>query len=90
MLSLMAKNWWLFLVRGIAAIVFGILAIVWPGITLLTLVFFFGAYALINGISAIIAAVRGEPGTRGHGWSVAIIGVISVIAGIGAFFYPGI
>ena len=89
MLALMAKNWWLFLVRGIAAIVFGILAFAWPGITLLTMVFFFGAFALIDGISAIFAAVRGDPGTRGHGWTVAILGVISVIAGIVAFFYPG-
>jgi uncharacterized membrane protein HdeD (DUF308 family) len=90
MVALMAKNWWLFLVRGIAAIAFGILALIWPGITLVTLVFFFGAYALVDGISNIIAAVRGDPGTRGHGWTVAILGAISVVAGVIAFVYPGI
>lgn len=67
MLSLMARNWWAIALRGVAAIAFGILTIALPGLTLLSLVFLFGAYALIDGVSSIVAAVRGEPGTRGHG-----------------------
>jgi uncharacterized membrane protein HdeD (DUF308 family) len=46
MVNALAKNWWLLLLRGIAAVVFGVLAFVWPGLTLLTLVLFYGAFAL--------------------------------------------
>jgi uncharacterized membrane protein HdeD (DUF308 family) len=90
MLTLLAKNWWTVAIRGIAAIVFGIAAFLWPGITILALVYLFGAYALVDGIFAIISAVRADPATRGHGWTVALLGVVSVIAGIGSFILPGI
>jgi hypothetical protein len=54
-LAALANNWWLFLVRGIAAIVFGILASVWPRITLSTLVLLYGAFALVDGVFALLA-----------------------------------
>ena len=53
------KNWWLLLLRGIAAIVFGMLAFAWPGLTLLTLILFYGAFALVDGVLAIVAAITG-------------------------------
>jgi uncharacterized membrane protein HdeD (DUF308 family) len=90
MLALMARNWWVIALRGIAAIAFGILTIVWPTLSLLGIIFLFGAYALVDGISSIVAAVRGDPGTRGHGLAIAIIGVAGVIAGIIAFVNPGL
>jgi uncharacterized membrane protein HdeD (DUF308 family) len=90
MLNLLAKNWWSVAIRGIAAIVFGILAFIWPGITIIALVYLFAAYALVDGIFAIVSAVRADPVTRGHGWTVALLGVVSVIAGIGSFILPGI
>jgi uncharacterized membrane protein HdeD (DUF308 family) len=90
MLALMARNWWAVAIRGIAAIAFGILTILLPGITLLTLVYLFAAFALVDGVSAIVSAVRGDPATRGHGWSVLVIGIVGVIAGIGTFIWPGI
>ena len=58
MLHALAKSWWLVLLRGIAAIVFGVLAFVWPGLSLLSLVLFFGAYALVDGAFALIVALR--------------------------------
>jgi uncharacterized membrane protein HdeD (DUF308 family) len=44
----LAKNWWILLLRGIAAIIFGVLALGWPGMTLLTLILFYGAFALVD------------------------------------------
>ena len=90
MLALLAKNWWVVAVRGIAAIVFGVAAFIWPGVTVIALVYLFGAYALVDGVFAVISAVRGDPATRGHGLYVTVLGIVSIIAGIGAFILPGI
>ena len=90
MLALLAKNWWLLAVRGVAAILFGIATFIWPQVTLQVVVFLFGAYALVDGVASIVAAVRGDPGTRGHGLLIALIGIISVIAGVGSFVYPNV
>lgn len=90
MLSMLGVNWWIFVVRGIAAIAFGVLAFIWPGITLVVLIALFGAYALVDGGSLLIAILRGEPAVRRHGWSVAIMGAVGVIAGIVAFVWPGL
>jgi uncharacterized membrane protein HdeD (DUF308 family) len=84
----LATNWWLAVLRGVAAIIFGVLAFVWPGITLLTLVLFYGAFALVDGVLAIIAAVRGgNPMPR---WWLAIVGIAGIVAGILTFAWPGI
>ncbi len=55
LLHALAKHWWLLLLRGICAILFGVLAFVWPGITLLTLVLLYGAFALVDGVLALAA-----------------------------------
>ena len=59
LLHALAHNWWLILLRGIAAIVFGVLAFIWPGLTLFTLIIFYGAFALVDGVMAIAAAIMG-------------------------------
>jgi len=82
-------NWWALLLRGIAAIIFGVLAFVWPGLTLLTLVFLFGAYAIIDGIFALVAGFRSPRGAR-RWWWLALVGVVSVLAGLFAFVMPGV
>jgi uncharacterized membrane protein HdeD (DUF308 family) len=84
----LAKNWWLVLLRGIAAIIFGVLAFVWPGLTLLVLIMFYGAWALVDGVLAIIAAVTG--GAPAPRWWLAIVGVLGILAGILTFLWPGI
>lgn len=83
----LSKAWWMLAVRGALAIVFGILAWVWPGITLWVLVVMFGAYALVDGIAAIVGAVRGVPG-QSRAW-LAVTGVCGVLLGLAAFFWPG-
>ena len=59
MLHALAQSWWLVLLRGIAGILFGVLAFAWPGLTLVTLVLFYGVYALIDGAFALAAAFTG-------------------------------
>src|SRR5262245_32150944 len=85
MVDTLSRHWWTLVLRGIFAIIFGILAFVWPGITIVTLVLLFGAYAIVDGIFALIAAVRG--GTP-HRWLLALEGVFSLLAGIIAFAMP--
>ena len=88
MLDTLARNWWLLAVRGVLAILFGILAFVMPGLTLAVLVALVGAYFLVDGASMLVALIRGDPEARRSAWSVGIIGVLGVIAGIGAFLWP--
>jgi uncharacterized membrane protein HdeD (DUF308 family) len=75
--------------RGLAAIVFGVLAFVWPDITLFALVLLFGAYMLVDGIFAIVAAVRAA-GREARWWLLLIEGVLGVLAGLVAAFWPGL
>jgi uncharacterized membrane protein HdeD (DUF308 family) len=88
MLHDLARNWWLLLLRGIAAIVFGVLAFIWPGITLVTLVLFYGAFALVDGVLAIAAAIKG--GSPMPRWWLAVVGVAGIAAGLLTFIWPGI
>jgi uncharacterized membrane protein HdeD (DUF308 family) len=53
MVQAMAKNWWLFLIRGILSILFGALTLFMPGLTLLLLITFYGAYAVVDGVMSI-------------------------------------
>jgi uncharacterized membrane protein HdeD (DUF308 family) len=85
----LAKNWWLLLLRGIAAIIFGILAFAWPGITLLSLVILYGAYALVDGVLSIAAAVGGGGGATPRWWLI-VVGLLGIAAGLLTFFWPQI
>jgi len=82
-------HWWLFLLRGIAAIVFGVLVLMWPGKTVVVLTYFIAAYALIDGIVALVYAFRLRP-LFDRWWLLLIQGVVSVAFGVFAFMYPGL
>jgi len=88
MVHALAKNWWLLLLRGIAAIIFGLLAFAWPGLTLVTLILFYGAFVLVDGVLAVIAAITG--GVPGSRWWLAIIGLLGIAAGLVTFTMPGL
>jgi uncharacterized membrane protein HdeD (DUF308 family) len=88
MLDALAQNWGLILLRGIFAILFGVLAFLWPGITLITLVLLYGAFAFADGILAIVAAVRG--GTPMPRWWLALIGIFGIAAGLLTAVWPQI
>jgi uncharacterized membrane protein HdeD (DUF308 family) len=83
-LNAFAGNWWVLLLRGIAAVLFGFLAFVWPELTLAALVFLFGAYALVDGVTALFV------GGRARAWWMVFTGVLGVIAGVLTFIFPGI
>lgn len=79
-----ARNWWMLALRGVAAVLFAVCAFVWPGLTLAVLVLLWGAFALVDGIFAIVT------GASARWWSLLIFGVLGVLAGLIAVFMPGI
>jgi uncharacterized membrane protein HdeD (DUF308 family) len=89
LLHSLAENWWLLLLRGFAAIAFGVLAFFWPGLTLITLTWLWGAYALSDGVIAIWAAFNASGGDAGPRWWLGVSGVVSILAGVVAFWYTG-
>lgn len=88
MLDALARNWWVILLRGVVAILFGIATFIWPGITLITLVLLYGAFAFADGVLSIIAAIRG--GVPAPRWWLALVGVFGIAAGILTVIWPGI
>jgi uncharacterized membrane protein HdeD (DUF308 family) len=89
MFTSITRNWWIFLLRGISAVIFGILAFAWPGITLAALVVVFGIYAIAEGVIAMAVGFSGDTiGARW--WQMILLGVLSVVAGILTFVWPNI
>jgi len=89
MVEALSRYWWAFVVRGIIAVLFGILAYAWPGITLATLVIFFGAYILIDGILLIVKAIASWSG-REDRWLLLLEGLLGIGIGIITFVAPGV
>ncbi len=87
MVSALSRNWWLVLLRGVLAILFGILAFVWPGITWLTLIIIFGVYAIVDGAVAVDTGLsRTQESPRW--WHFLLEGLISIAAGVVALILP--
>jgi uncharacterized membrane protein HdeD (DUF308 family) len=89
MLEIMARNWWMLAVRGIIAILIGIVALVAPGLALATLVALWGAYALVDGVLSIIVAVR-HRSDYSNWWVTLLEGIVGIVAGIATFIWPAI
>jgi uncharacterized membrane protein HdeD (DUF308 family) len=87
--DLMRRNWWLLALRGLAAVLFGVLAFIWPGITLITLVWLFGAFALVNGILSFVLATKAPKGYPRFG-SLILGGLLGILAGLLTFVMPAI
>jgi len=89
MFIVFTSSWWALVLRGLAAIAFGVLAFVWPHITLTALVFLWGAYVLVDGLFAIVAGVKSYEENK-RWWVLLLEGLLSVAAGVLAFVIPGI
>ncbi|WP_116245384.1 HdeD family acid-resistance protein [Nocardiopsis sp. FIRDI 009] len=85
MLGEMSRNWWVVVLRGVAAVLFGLLALFWPGLTLVSLAVVFGVFALVDGCALGAAAFRATPGSRA---SMIVQAVLSVIMGLIALIWP--
>ena len=86
MIRVIARHWWVHVLRGVLAILFGLAALLWPGITLGILVILFGAYILVEGLLAFASAFqsRAEPGW----WLLLLEGLAGVIIAVCAFAWP--
>jgi uncharacterized membrane protein HdeD (DUF308 family) len=86
MLQTLTANWWALALRGLVAVLFGSLTFFLPGITLVTLVLLFGAYAMVDGVFNVIAFFR----VASHQWALLIEGVVGIFAGVITFAWPAI
>lgn len=89
MLAVAARQWWVLVLQGILGIVFGVLAILFPDIALVTLAYLFAAWAIVSGASQLVEGYRVAE-ARGRSWPFAVMGVVSIVAGILAALIPGI
>jgi uncharacterized membrane protein HdeD (DUF308 family) len=88
--DLLAQNWWLFTLRGVLGIIFGLIALIFPGATILSLVIFFSAYMLVDGVFGVISAVRAIRRKEDR-WGLLIFeGSLNIAVGIAAFLWPGL
>ncbi len=81
-------DWRMVALRGVAALAFGLLTLIWPGLTLWALVVLFGAYALVDGVVALVVAFGNRVPVR-RGWLV-FEGIVGIAAGIVTFAWPGV
>lgn len=88
MVQSLSRNWWLVILRGVFAILFGILAFVLPGLTWLTLVVMFGVYTIVDGLVAIVTGFSRTKTARW--WAFLIEGVLNIAAGAVALIWPDV
>jgi uncharacterized membrane protein HdeD (DUF308 family) len=89
MLEALTRYWWVVVLRGALAVIFGVLAILWPGITVLALVVLFGAYALVDGLFAVGTALFDRRSAGRRGW-LLVEGIAGIVIGVVTFLWPGV
>lgn len=87
--AILARNWWVLLLRGLVAIAFGVLAWIQPGITIAALVLLFGAYTLVDGVLGAWTAIAGRK-EHEHWWVLLLWGVVGIAVGVMTFVAPGV
>jgi uncharacterized membrane protein HdeD (DUF308 family) len=85
----LVRNWWMLALRGVLAIAFGVLVFFWPGFAWVMIVGIFAAYALLDGVLAIVAAVTGHA-HGGRLWGLILEGVVGIAAGVLTLVWPGV
>src|ERR1700726_2839851 len=87
--STLAHNWWVIAARGVLGLIIGLIAFLFPGPTLLSLVGLFAVFLIIDGILAIVAAVRAASKRQRWGF-LTFEGIVGIVAGILAMALPGL
>src|SRR3954471_17174084 len=77
--ELLSRSWWMLALRGVLAVLFGVLALMWPGITLLSLALLFAAYALLSGTVSVAGAVMNRKMDK-QWWMILLLGLVSIVA----------
>jgi uncharacterized membrane protein HdeD (DUF308 family) len=88
-MMILAKNWWALALRGLLGIALGVLTFARPAAMFAALVLVFGAYALVDGVLSVIAALRGARGDRSW-WALLVGGIAGILTGLGAFVLPAL
>ncbi|HXE80799.1 MAG TPA: DUF308 domain-containing protein [Vicinamibacterales bacterium] len=83
-LGVIARTWWIAALRGVAAILFGVCALLWPALTVAVLITLFGAFALVDGAMAVVI------GIWARWWSVAMFGLLGLMIGAFALVWPSV
>ncbi len=89
LIETLKRHWWVPVIRGIAAIVFGVIAFVYPGLTIAVLVLLFGAWVLVDGVFRMVGAIGHRASDSDWGFNL-IIGILGIIIGFLTFHAPGI
>ncbi len=89
MLSEYASKWWVLALRGLVAVLFGVAAIIWPAMALAVLVLLFGAFALADGLMAIVTGVIIRREVT-HWWVWLLEGLAGILTGVLVLIWPGI
>ena len=89
MLDLMTSKWWTFALQGLAALVFGILTMIWPGTSLRVMIALFGAFAVVTGV-LLVAGSFNAARQRLHWGSLLAAGILDVVVGLVTWFWPGL
>jgi uncharacterized membrane protein HdeD (DUF308 family) len=89
LLDTLTRHWWVLLVRGLIAITFGVMAWIWPGLSIATLVLLFGIFAFADGVLGLWTAFTGPKGME-HRWVLALWSVAGLATGALAVFAPGL
>ncbi len=90
MMMTLAQNWWALALRGLCAVIFGILAFLWPGVTLGALILLYGAFAMVDGVFSILAAIFKSDESGTPWWALVLVGLLGIAAAIVTFAWPGI
>jgi len=89
MITRLTRKWWLLALRGLVAVLFGLAALVWPGVTLTALVLLFGAYALVDGLLSLIVSLL-DRHEFDHGRVLLLKGLAGIAIGMLALLWPGV
>jgi uncharacterized membrane protein HdeD (DUF308 family) len=85
--STLSKYWWVIALRGVFAVLFGVMAFIWPGLTLIALVLLFAVYAMVDGFLAVVAGLTHTRSNQ-RWWMLLLEGVVGIAAGVLTILWP--